>query len=81
MAGIEDLLRKRQETLNEIDKEILQSHTKEVTLLFTDIVGSTSFYERWGDITGRQMVQAHNDLLFPIIKNTGEILLKPSEMP
>jgi class 3 adenylate cyclase len=58
---------KREELLEEIDREILKSHTREVILLFTDIVGSTRFYEQWGDIAGRQMVQAHNDLLFPII--------------
>jgi class 3 adenylate cyclase len=67
MPGIEDLLRRRSELLEEIDREILKSHTRDVTLLFTDIVGSTRFYERHGDIAGRQMVQAHNDLLFPII--------------
>lgn len=68
MAGIEELLRRRSELLEEIDQEILRSHTREVTLLFTDIVGSTRFYERMGDIAGRQMVQAHNDLLFPIVE-------------
>lgn len=67
MGGIEDLLRKRSKLLQEIDSEILKSHTCEVTLLFTDIVGSTHFFEKWGDIAGRQMIQAHNDLLFPII--------------
>ena len=67
MGSIEELLRRRKELLQEIDREILKSHTREVTLLFTDIVGSTRFYERMGDIAGRQMVQAHNDLLFPLI--------------
>jgi class 3 adenylate cyclase len=67
MGTIEELLRRRTELLREIDQEILKSHTREVTLLFTDIVGSTQFYEKMGDIAGRQMVQTHNDLLFPII--------------
>ena len=57
MGGIEDLLRKRSKLLQEIDSEILKSHTCEVTLLFTDIVGSTHFFEKWGDIAGRQMIR------------------------
>jgi class 3 adenylate cyclase len=76
MPGIEDLLRRRSELLEEIDREILKSHTREVTLLFTDIVGSTRFYERHGDIAGRQMVQVHNDLLFPIITAHGGRVIK-----
>jgi class 3 adenylate cyclase len=75
MAGIEDLLRRRGELVAEIDQEILRSHTREVTLLFTDIVGSTAFYSRWGDITGRQMVLVSTDLLFPLIgKYEGRII-------
>jgi class 3 adenylate cyclase len=76
MPGIEDLLRRRSELLEEIDREILRSHTREVTLLFTDIVGSTRFYERMGDIAGRQMVQAHNDLLFPIVESHAGRVIK-----
>jgi len=76
MGSIEDLLRKRSKVLQEIDSEILKSHTSEVTLLFTDIVGSTSFYERRGDIAGLQMIQAHNDLIFPIIKEYGGRIIK-----
>jgi class 3 adenylate cyclase len=76
MPGIEELLRRRSELMEEIDREILSSHTREVTLLFTDIVGSTRFYERMGDIAGRQMVQAHNDLLFPIVESHAGRVIK-----
>jgi class 3 adenylate cyclase len=76
VPGIEDLLRRRSELLEEIDREILRSHTREVTLLFTDIVGSTRYYERMGDIAGRQMVQAHNDLLFPIVESHAGRVIK-----
>ncbi len=75
MGNIEELLRKRKELLEEIDKQIEADHTRPVTLLFTDIVGSTAYYERMGDIAGRQMVQTHNDLLFPIIQaNEGRVI-------
>ncbi len=76
MPGIEELLRRRAEMLEEIDREILADHTKPLTLLFTDIVGSTQYYERLGDIAGRQMVQAHNDLLFPLIEGEGGRIIK-----
>jgi class 3 adenylate cyclase len=76
MPGIEELLRRRAELLEQIDREILADHTKPLTLLFTDIVGSTQYYERMGDIAGRQMVQAHNDLLFPLIEGAGGKVIK-----
>jgi class 3 adenylate cyclase len=76
MAGIEDLLRRREALLREIDSEILAGHTRAVTLLFTDIVGSTQYYERMGDIAGRQMIQEHNDLLFPILERAGGRVVK-----
>jgi class 3 adenylate cyclase len=76
MPGIEELLRRRAEMLEQIDREILAGHTKPLTLLFTDIVGSTQYYERMGDIAGRQMVQAHNDLLFPLIEGAGGRVIK-----
>ncbi len=76
MPGIEELLRRRAEMLEQIDREILAGHTKPLTLLFTDIVGSTQYYERMGDIAGRQMVQAHNDLLFPLIEGAGGRIIK-----
>ena len=89
MADIEDLLRKREKLLQEIDAEISSIYTKPVTLLFTDIVGSTKYFEEMGDIAGRQMIQTHNDLLFPIvashhgriIKTIGDSIMASFEEP
>jgi len=75
MAELEDLLRKRKEVLEELDSKIA-TYAKSVTLLFTDIVGSTEFFETAGDIAGRQMIQTHNDLLFPIIESYGGKIIK-----
>lgn len=61
---IEELLRKR----NEIDEVIRKEYSQKLTVVFTDIVGSTKYFASKGDIAGRAMVQEHNDLLFPIIK-------------
>jgi class 3 adenylate cyclase len=75
VAELEDLLRKRKEVLEDIDRKIA-TYAKPVTLLFTDIVGSTEFFETAGDIAGRQMIQTHNDLLFPIIEAYGGNVIK-----
>src|SRR4051812_20640597 len=39
-----------------------------MAVLFTDIVGSTAFFEQRGDIEGLALVHRHNDLLFPVVK-------------
>ena len=60
---LEEILRKR----NELD-EIIDTHFKRpTTVLFTDIVGSTTFFSTRGDIEGQLMIQRHNDLLIPLL--------------
>ena len=76
MADIEELLRRRKELLEEIDREINAAYARAVTLLFTDIVGSTEYFETRGDIAGRQMIQTHNDLLFPLIASSAGRVIK-----
>jgi class 3 adenylate cyclase len=48
----------------------------EVTILFTDIKGSTSYFERKGDVEGLAMIQHHNKLLFPVIEREGGRVVK-----
>ena len=52
----------------ELDEELKKKLTREITILFTDIKGSTSFFKTHGDIAGRLMTQRHYDMHFPIIK-------------
>ncbi|MFH0812978.1 MAG: CHAT domain-containing protein, partial [Pseudomonadota bacterium] len=70
--NIEELLRERKK----LDKVLQSEFSREVTLMFTDIVGSTSFFERRGDIEGRSMIQEHNDILFPIIQHHQGTIIK-----
>lgn len=42
---------------------------KQITILFTDIEQSTEYWDTFGDVEGRLMVDRHNRLLFPIVKN------------
>jgi class 3 adenylate cyclase len=46
----------------------ITSSTKLVTILFTDIEESTKYWDKFGDIQGRLMVDRHNRMLFPIIR-------------
>src|SRR4051812_4165152 len=48
----------------------LRGVDKRVVVMFTDLVGSTQYYERYGDWKGREKVLTHNALLFPIIQST-----------
>ena len=57
--------------------EILKSEfTKKVTIMFTDIKGSTSFYEQRGDFDGRLMVHRHNEQVLPVISQNRGVLIK-----
>ena len=46
------------------------------TLLFSDIVGITPFFEQHGDVAGRRRIDRHNQVLFPIIRKHGGSVLK-----
>jgi class 3 adenylate cyclase len=41
---------------------------RSVTILFTDIVDSTHYWGRKGDVRGRLMVDQQNRLIFPVVK-------------
>lgn len=58
-----------------LDQILQDQFSKRVAIMFTDIKGSTSFYERHGDIDGRMMVHRHNELVIPAIaENKGEVI-------
>jgi class 3 adenylate cyclase/cell division protein FtsN len=54
---VDALLRARAE----IDEQ-LRRHKNALTVLFTDVVGSTSFFERNGDTAGLVMIHRHDEL-------------------
>jgi class 3 adenylate cyclase len=47
-----------------------------VTILFSDIKGSTSYFERKGDLEGLAMLERHNDLLLPCVEGNNGRLVK-----
>jgi class 3 adenylate cyclase len=56
--------------------EQLEKMRSPVTILFSDIQGSTSYFEKKGDVAGMAMVQRHHDLLFPSIEGNGGRVVK-----
>ena len=71
-SSIEKLLRDREK----LDAHLKDKFSRDVTVMFTDIKGSTSFFESRGDIEGRLMVQKHNDMLFPLIESSQGRVIK-----
>jgi class 3 adenylate cyclase len=54
---------------------LISKSRKPITILFTDIVDSTRYWGRKGDIEGRLMVDQHNRLVFPVVhKFKGKIV-------
>ena len=72
LKSMDELLEYRRK----IDQLIEDQFTKQITIMFSDIVGSTSYFERRGDLEGRAMLQRYNQLMFPIIKNHGGDIIK-----
>src|SRR6187401_1056481 len=56
--------------------DLSESVRTPVTVLFSDIKGSTAYFEKYGDDQGLAMVQRHNAMLFPIIEQCGGRVVK-----
>ena len=54
---------------NQLQQELTRRFERPLALVFSDIVGTTPYFARFGDAAGRQLQQLHIDLL-------GECLLK-----
>ncbi len=59
----------------EIDEQ-LRRHKNAMTVLFTDVVGSTSFFERNGDTAGLVMIHRHDELAAAGIQQHGGKVIK-----
>jgi class 3 adenylate cyclase/CHAT domain-containing protein len=55
---------------------LMEKFSRTVTIMFTDIKGSTSYYETRGDLAGRTMIHQHNSIVMPIIEKHKGTLLK-----
>ncbi|OGW19516.1 MAG: hypothetical protein A2077_06170 [Nitrospirae bacterium GWC2_46_6] len=59
-----------------LDKLFKERFTRVITVMFTDLKGSTSIAETQGDFASRTLIKQHNDILFPLIKKHNGVLVK-----
>jgi WD40 repeat protein/serine/threonine protein kinase/class 3 adenylate cyclase len=48
----------------------------DLTIFFTDLKGSTEYFDRKGDVDGLLRIEKHNQLLFPVIQEEGGRIIK-----
>ncbi|MBI5545035.1 MAG: adenylate/guanylate cyclase domain-containing protein [Deltaproteobacteria bacterium] len=53
---------------NQLSQVLSKRFERRVAVAFSDIVGSTTYFARWGDEAGRKLQQLHTDLLQQVIK-------------
>ncbi len=63
LAKLEELIKERAR----LDEE-LEKFQRLLTVMFVDIVGSTSYFDRFGDVSGLVMVHKCIDMLTPIVE-------------
>lgn len=56
-------------TVSRLLSRYIRRARRDVTVLFTDIEGSTRYWERHGDVQGRLMIDRHNRLTFPVVRH------------
>ncbi len=49
---------------------------RDITAAFTDIQGSTAFYEKWGDVRAYNIVRDHFEILFAEIESRDGVVVK-----
>ncbi len=59
-----------------LDTAFAEKFQKFVTVMFTDLKGSTSIAEKEGDIVSRMLIKAISDILMPAIKENNGIFVK-----
>ncbi len=80
MSGsVSEILKERMRLEDEqrkLDKMIKDKFQHNITVMFTDIKGSTAYFEAYGDVEGRAMVHKHNEMLFPCVERHGGRVIK-----
>src|SRR5437870_333675 len=54
----------------------LEQMRSSVTILFSDIKGSTTYFEKKGDLEGLAMVERHHGLVIPVVERCGGRVVK-----
>lgn len=64
------------EERQKMDAVFKDKFTKRVTIMFTDLKGSTSIAAKEGDLSSRLLIKQHNDIVFPAISADHGVLVK-----
>lgn len=76
-AALPELQVRGRRPRREASEPVLPSvRVRRVSLLFSDMVGVTAFFEKHGDLAGRERIAQHNALLFPVVRRGGGEVLK-----
>jgi hypothetical protein len=58
----------------------MKNHSKDsiknMAVLFTDIIGSSNFFKKHGNVSGRTMLKLHQDIVSPLIAEFGGAVVK-----
>lgn len=71
-GGMDSLLEQKAKLERMIDEQ----YTKYITVMFTDLKGSTAIADLQGNLAARMIIKNHIDILKPIIKESNGILVK-----
>ena len=69
-------IEKMLEQKERLESAIQDKFTRHITVMFTDLKGSTAMAEIHGDLAARSVIKKHTDILVPVIKNNSGILVK-----
>lgn len=70
--NLDQLLEQRER----IEAMIKNKFTRVITIMFTDLKGSTKLAESQGDVATRLLIKRHNDIVFPAIAEQRGVLVK-----
>jgi len=70
--NLDQLLEQRER----IEAMIKNKYTRVITIMFTDLKGSTKLAESQGDVATRLLIKRHNDIVFPAIAAQRGVLVK-----
>lgn len=72
VGNFEKMLEKRQQ----LDAVFEEKFQKVITVVFTDLKGSTAIAETEGDLVSRMLIKYQNDIIMPAIKDNSGIFIK-----
>ena len=64
------------EQQSQLESMIQEKFTKVITVMFTDLKGSTTIAETEGDMVSRMLIKEHNEIVMPAINESNGIFIK-----